>query len=180
MKNVLIMVGLVLVLAMASVANAASTNTFNVSITVDYISVDLQNVSGTGVYAGWNIGQVEAARVRTMYGGEGIKVVNNSNVPVDVNTYVNSGSGWNLGGSAYIDQFALKAVTFDTVQDTESPVSMTNAVQIVQQDGGGNTIKASLAVDAATYVYYQFEAPTTVNSRDAKTVGITVAAVLAA
>ncbi|KJJ84760.1 secreted protein [Candidatus Omnitrophus magneticus] len=163
-------------ISLANIAEAGNTGAFNITITVDYISIDLYNADGSSAFSGWNAGQVATSTVKTMAGDEGIKVVNTSNKPVDITCYVNSGASWALGGSPYIDQFSLKAKSFDTAQ--AGVVDMDSAVTITQIGGNGNVIADALPVDAARYIYYQFLAPTSTTNRNAQSIGITIEAVV--
>lgn len=159
-------------------AEAATTDTFQITITVKYISINLLNQAGAD-YGTWAIGMVAASTPSTMdsnaggSGDEGILVDNTSNVAIDIKSYVNDPAGWTLGAAIGADQFTLEAKAFTAWQTGPTP-NMTEAVQITQIASPGADITTNLAANTDTYLYYRLTAPSSVTSGAQKTLTVTV------
>ncbi|MEW5766709.1 MAG: hypothetical protein AB1797_03655 [bacterium] len=159
-------------------AEAATTDTFQITITVNYISINLLNQAGAD-YGTWAIGQVATSTASTMdsnnggVGDEGIQVDNTSNVAIDIESYVSNTDGWTLGAAIGADQFTLAAKAFTAWQAGPTP-NMTGAVSITQTAGPGADITTNLAANTDTYLYYTLTAPSSVTSGAQKTLTVTV------
>ena len=182
MKKALSMIMVLAILAtagFAGTAQAGTSDTFDITITVNYLEMSLKDRAGLD-YSAWAIGQVSTSSANVMAsnagaeGDEGIMVDNGSNVAVDVECYVsNTGGTWVLGGAIGDDQFKVEAKSFDAWQAGTAP-DMTDAVTITQTGSPGNDLAASVPVNTDKYLYYRFTAPVTTTSGAEQTIQMSV------
>ncbi len=159
---------------------AATNDSFTITITVNYIGIVLQDQSAAD-YTTWAIGAVTGGSTNTMasnnggVGDQGIQVVNTSNYATDIECWVSNAGSWSVGGAPGVDTFTLSAKAFDAWQAGPAP-DMTAAVAITATASPGADIKTNLASATNTFLYYELGAPTEVSSPAQNTITVTVAA----
>ncbi|MEW6095092.1 MAG: hypothetical protein AB1567_01005 [bacterium] len=162
-------------------AEAATTDTFQITITINFIDMNLEDYLNAD-YGTWAIGQVAPSSVNTMAangggaGEEGILVDNNSNVSVDIECYVGDSGSWTLGAAIGADTYTLEAKDFAAWEVGPSPDFSSGVTQITATASPGNDIQTGLAANTDTYLYYRLTAPSSVSSGAQNTITVTVAA----
>jgi len=133
MKKGLIIVLLAIMALVFSQSAFALTKTFNITVTVSTLNMDLRNHDDTDGYPGWDI-IVGLAQAITMLENDIVKVVANSAgnyITACITTRINNPAGWTSVGntSPEGDQFALLAQGFwskPNSPDPNHPIVMSN------------------------------------------------------
>lgn len=161
-----------------SIAEAATSDTFNITITVNYFEMQIvqydQAWDGTA-YTAWAIGNVATSSSTTMTEAQGVKVVlGTTSQTIDIQTHVsNEGSSWTVGASSAADVYAILAKGYAATQGTPSATGGTQLTTSAQDVVGGTSIASA----ASTWIYYQFDTPTSVSTGAQQTIEITLAIV---
>lgn len=180
MKKVLtifLLIGLILG-GVVWVAHAATSDTFNITITVAYISIELKDRAGND-YTTWAIGTVNQGAVSTMDanggdpGDKGILVSNESNVAIDLACWATNTLNWTLGSTPGENQCVLRARGFDNWQSGPYP-NMDGATTITATSSPGNTVDSNITNGDDRYWYYDLTAPTSVTSGAQNTFTVTI------
>jgi hypothetical protein len=162
------------------IAQAATSGTFQITITVSYIGITLKDRTG-GAYGTWTIGSVTGSAVSTMdantggEGDEGVQVDNTSNVAIDLATYATNTASWTLDTSPAEDHCVLKATAEAAWQGSPYP-DMSEAAIITSTGGAGDMIASNVSSGTEQYLYYSLMAPSSVTSGAANTFTVTVKA----
>ncbi len=164
---------IVMAVGITCTAQAALTDTFTITITVNYIGINLRNNGDTADYTTWAIGQVATSAASTMTQAQGIKLVNTSNVALNVASFAANTLSWSLAAAIGADTYKLEAKSFDASQ--ASP-DMTGAANILTTSSPGTNFKSNLAVSTNQWVYYRLTAPSSVTSPTANTITVTIEA----
>ncbi|MGB9613202.1 MAG: hypothetical protein ACPL4K_03385 [Candidatus Margulisiibacteriota bacterium] len=159
---------------------AATSDTFTITITVAYISIELKDYAGND-YDTWAIGTVGGGAISTMDannggpGEQGIKVSNESNVAIDLSSYATNTLSWTLESSPGENQYVLRAKGFDTWQASSEP-TMSSAVTILSNSDPGTNVETNVSASTHRYWYYDLTAPTSVTSPSQNTITVTIKA----
>ena len=149
-------------------AIAADTDTFTITVTVKYTAVTLvEDSDGVTAYTDWAIGAgnpVSLGSVAAMGNDEGVQTKVVTNVDYDIECWVvekaTSGANWEVAPSADTNKFKLEAKTNTTkstyAASVAGPVVLTTATQ--------DLASGITAATADYFLYYQFTAPTSVDS----------------
>jgi hypothetical protein len=164
---------LLLCCAMAGNAVAATSDTFTITVTCDFIGIDLQVYNSTDPYGTWALGQLAVgASAVTMTEAQGIKLVNTANVSTDISAYVSSqAASWTNAAAAGANQYKLELKAFGTTQGTPDLSSAT--VPIVTADPGDD-VKTGLAGSTNQFIYGKFTVPTSTTSPAQQTIVVTL------
>jgi len=153
---------------------AADSDSFNITITVAYISIELKDHNDAD-YSTWAIGPVSGGAISTMDATtNGVKVSNESNVAIDLSSYASNTLGWTLGSSSGSDQYVLRVATFGSWQS--SGPDMSSAITILTTSDPGTTVESNVTAITHRYWYYELTAPTSVSSPNQNTITVTVKA----
>jgi len=154
-------------------AQADTTDTFNITVTCNFISINLKNYINSGDYTTWALGQKAENTPTTMTEIEGILVDNTSNVSTDLSAWVSAqASGWTNESSAGADQYKLEMKCFDASQS--SPNLSSGTFTITSTGTPGNDIKTSLAATTDQWAYAKFTTPTSTTTGSEKTITVTI------
>lgn len=154
------------------------TDTFQITITVNFLSIDLKDRAGAG-YTTWAVGQVATSSTNLMdsnsgaAGDEGILVDNTSNEAVDLFCYATNTASWTLGSSVGSDQCVLKAKAFTGWQASPNP-DMGSAVTVTSTSAPGEEVQDNLAASTDSYFYYSLQAPSVCTTGGENTFTVTV------
>ena len=149
-----------------STAQAATSDTFQITVTVSYLSIELLDV-GDADYTTWDVGTVETSSVSTMsgtagtLGQQGIHVKNASSVPIDLGSQVTAQTTtWTFSSSAGDNTCALRAKSFTGWQSAEYP-DMSTDTAVINNSTPVNVTPDGSSVPAAAsrYLYYQLTTP---------------------
>ena len=174
MKRVL---GLLLVLGimfaaiggLTTTARAATTDTFTITVTVNYIEMELRNTTDTADYTTWAIPQMALAASGPMADASGVLVdLLTTNANVDIKTHVSDeGAAWTLNATPGADIFSLivSGTTATTAPDWDPSISVTT---------GTLAIVEGASPAASNYLYYKFYSPTSVGTGAQQTITVTV------
>jgi len=168
----LIILGMVFWLGV-STAQAAVSDTFQITVTCNFISINLRNNGDTLDYTTWAIGQKAENTATTMTQAEGIKVVNTANVATDLSAWVSGqAADWTNAASAGTDQYKLEMKCFDVTQ--VSPDLSIGTFTITSTANPGNDIKAGLAATTNQFAYAKFTTPDPTTSGAQQTITVTI------
>ena len=154
-------------------AQAATTDTFQITVTCNFISINLRNTGDTADYTTWAIGQKAENTATTMAQADGILVVNTANAATDLSAWVSTeAANWTKAASAGTDQYKLEMKCFDATQTT--PDLSTGTFTITSAATPGNDIKTSLAATTNQWAYVKFTTPTSTTSGSQQTITVTI------
>ncbi len=173
--NIFLIVG-ILSLQLAEYASAATSDTFQITVTCKFVSIILKDNAGTSDYTTWALGSKALNTASTMTQAEGIKVVNTSNATTDISAWVSTqAASWTNASAAGSDQYKLEMKSFDASQAT--PDLSTGTTIITGTATPGQTFKSSLAATTDQWAYCKFTTPTVDGSSGTgQTITITVLA----
>ncbi len=170
--SILLILGMVSWLGV-NTAQAATTDTFQITVTCNFLSINLRNTGDTADYATWAIGQKAENTPTTMPQADGIKVVNTSNAATDLSAWVSTpAANWTNAASAGADQYKLEMKCFDATQVT--PDLSTGTFTITSTATRGNDIKTALAATTNQWAYGKFTTPSSTTSGAAQTITVTI------
>ena len=161
-------------------ASAASSATFNITVTVNFLEMQIvqydQAWDGT-TYSAWGIGGMATSSTSTMAEADGVKVVlGSTSQTIDIQSYVsNEGAAWTVDTTAAADKYAIMAKGYNATQASPSVASGTQLTTSAQDV----TDATAIASGADTWLYYDFDSPTSVATGTQQTIVITVAIVVA-
>jgi len=163
-------------------AQAATTDFFQITVTVGYISISLLDRDSAN-YTTWAIGSLSASSVATMTANsgsglteKGILVSNESNVSIDLGSYATNSLGWALvSGTPGANEYRLKADGFAGWQSATYP-NMASATTITATSSPGTEYDTGVSANTPSYHYYQFAAPSSVSTGGSNTITVTVEA----
>jgi hypothetical protein len=160
----------------APAAVAATSDTFTITVTCNFMGINLRTYNDGGDYATWAIGQQNTSASVTMTEAQGVMVVNTSNVATDVSAWVTTTGAWTAAGSAGPDQYKLELKAYDATQGTPDLGSGTTTITATSSTG--DEFKTGLAANTNQWVYGKFTVPgsTTVGTQQTITVTILVSA----
>ena len=143
----------------AGIAQAADTDTFNITVTCHFLSITLKTYDGSADYTSWDVGSKGTNTLAAMTPAQGIMVSNECNVATNLSAYVSGGTTtWSPGMSAGTNIYKLELEDFDTAQD---PITFTgNIVTITETSADGDDIKTNLTDNDDEWVYGRFTTPT--------------------
>ncbi|MBU0630271.1 MAG: hypothetical protein KKC80_05065 [Candidatus Margulisbacteria bacterium] len=183
MKKVLvfILIGLSVVLGVAGIrgAQAATSDSFTITITVGFIGISLKDYN-LADYSTWAIGTVTGSSLNTMEaaggvaGEEGILLANLSNVAIDLAGFATNTNGWSLGSQG-VDAYILSARGFGAWQAATYP-NMVSAVSVTATSSPGTAIDPNISATTDRYIYFSVAAPTSVSVGGANTITVTLEA----
>ncbi|OGC11185.1 hypothetical protein A3K48_01500 [candidate division WOR-1 bacterium RIFOXYA12_FULL_52_29] len=162
-------------------AQAATSDNFTITITVAFIGISLKDYAAAD-YSTWAIGIVSTSSVATMESNsgsateEGVQVVNDSNVAVDLAGYATNIAGWTLGSQG-ADTYILSVKGFDAWQAAPYP-DMSGATSISATTSPGTSIVTNIPSGDDKYTYFSIAAPTSVTVGGANTITVTLEATL--
>jgi hypothetical protein len=173
----LLILGIVSLLGI-NTAQAATTDTFQITITCNFISINLRNTGDTADYTTWAVGQKAENTATTMIQADGIKVVNTANAATDLSAWVSTqAANWTNQSAAGTDQYKLEMKCFDATQAT--PDLSTGTATITSTSTPGEDIKAGLAATTNQWAYVKFTTPTSTTSGSQQTITVTILAATA-
>jgi len=157
-----------------------TTDTFQITITVNYISIALLNQAGND-YVTWAIGQVAPNTPSTMNAGgggagdQGVRINNTSNFAINLSCYATNTAGWTLATAAGNNTCILQAKGFGSWEPASGP-DMSGAVAITNTAGPGNGVDSGVAANTDRYWYFRLHSPTEVTANVQNTFTVTVRA----
>jgi len=161
-------------------ASAASSGTFNITVTVNFMEMQIvqydQAWDGT-TYTAWAIGSIATSVTSTMTESDGVKVaLGSTSQTIDIQSYVsNEGAAWTVDATAAADKYAIMSKGYSATQVSPSVASGTQLTTSAQDVTGATAV----ASGADTWLYYDFDSPTSVATGAEQTIVITVAIVAA-
>ncbi len=148
----------------------AAEDSFNITVTVEYLEIDLLTADGSNPYPGWDLGTVAAGQSDTMTtgsGGDHVLVDNNCNTSVDFSVYVTTSApgacgygtptAWTPAPTAGADQFVLSVGKGDL---SSLPSSWTT---VTATTSPGDVYAAGEPAGTDHHFYAAFTAPTSVS-----------------
>jgi len=177
------LLSILLILGMVSwlwvnTAQAGTTDTFQITVTCNFLSINLRNTGDTADYTTWAIGQKAESTATTMIQADGIKVINTSNAATDLSAWVSTqAAAWTNQSAAGADQYKLEMKCFAATQ--ASPDLSTGAFTITTTSTPGDDIKTSLAATTDQWAYVKFTTPTSTTSGSEQTITVTILAATA-
>jgi len=152
---------------------AATSDTFQITVTCDFIGIVLRTYDDGDDYATWAIGQLSAGASDTMTEAEGIMVDNTANITTDLSAWVSTqAAAWANGAAANTDVYKLEVKAFDATQATPDLSSDTTA--ITSTSSAGDVFKSSLSATTDQWVYGKFTLPTSTSSGSQQTITVTI------
>jgi hypothetical protein len=168
----LIILGMVFWLGV-STAQAALTDTFQITVTCNFISINLRNYNDTGDYTTWAVGLQAENTPTTMTQTEGIMVDNTANIATDLSAWVSTqAADWDNAASAGTDEYKLEMKCFASSQP--SPDLSSGTFTITSTATPGNDIKTGLAATTDQWAYAKFTTPTSTTSGAQQTITVTI------
>jgi len=164
----------------------AQTDTFLITITVNYLSVDLLDWTEVTAYGTWAIGNVATSSVNLMTadnGGsvleQGIYVDNASNTAIDVGCYVTNTLGWTLAGAAGADTYVLEVKDFTDWETGLNPDFAAGVTVVAATASPGTEFQNGLGATTETYIYFRLTAPSSDSSAGSQnTLTVTIEATI--
>ncbi len=154
-------------------AQAAATDTFQITVTCNFISINLRNTGDTVDYTTWGVGQNAVNTPETMIQADGIKVVNTANVATDLSAWVSTpATAWTNGAAAGADVYKLEMKCFDATQAT--PDLSTGTFTILTTATPGDDIKTALTANTNQWAYCKLTTPTSTTSGAEQTITVTI------
>jgi len=154
-------------------AQAATTDTFQITVTCNFLAIVLKDYTGTTDYTTWAIGQQAENTPTTMTQTEGIMVDNTSNVATDLSAWVSEqATNWTNGASAAENVYKLEMQCFSSSQtnpNLDTPVTITATTE-----GSANEIKDNLSATTDQWSYAKFTTPTSTASGSQQTITVTI------
>ena len=128
-------------------------------------------------YTAWGIGSIATSTTNTMAEADGVKVVlGTTSQTIDIQSHVSTqGADWTVDATAAADKYAIMAKGYDANQASPSVASGTQLTTSAQDVTGATAV----ASGADTWLYYDFDSPTSVGTGAQQTIEITVALVVA-
>jgi|GEM_PF-2204098 len=171
----------VVIIGGVGIAQAATSGSFTITITVNYIAISLL-AQGGGAYGAWAIGSVSGSTVSTMEsnewaaGDEGVQVDNASNVAIDLATYATNSRGWALHATTPAEDRCVLKATSEAAAPAATYPDMSGAASVTATGSPGTNIALDIAASTDQYLYYSLTAPTSVTNPAANTITVTVEA----
>jgi len=154
-------------------AQAATTDTFQITVTCNFLAINLRNTGDSADYTTWAMGQKAENTPTTMTQSEGIKVVNTSNVSTDLSAWVSvPAAAWTNAAAAGANQYKLEMKCFAATQG--SPDLSSGTTVITSTSTPGEDIKAGLAATTDQWAYGKFTTPTSTTSGAEQTITVTI------
>jgi len=163
MKRLLIILVILSVMGLTLVrnvsANPSSSDDFVITITCRYINIVLKDPNGTEDYTAWNLAIKNEGSINKMNTSDGIKVVNSSNVAIDLSAWATTTGNWSAGTDAGENTYVIKLDAF-TAKQTGTPVSLVSATTITSDSSTGDEFESDIAANNNRWVYAEFTVPT--------------------
>lgn len=160
---------------MAGSVAAATSDTFQITVTCDFIGIALRTYDDGDDYATWAIGQKGVGEAATMTEAEGIMVVNTANIDTNLSAWISTEAGaWTVGGAAGADTYKLELKAFGSSQVTPDLSADTTAITATSSTG--DLFKATLAGSTDQWVYGKFTLPTSTSTGTQQTITVTILA----
>jgi len=173
MKKILVSLFVLSLFFTSGIALADTTDTFAITITCSFLSLNLRNYDDSGDYGTWAIGSKNTNVAATMVSTEGIMVVNTANVISKLSAWVSTqAANWTNGGSAGADVYVLELKPFDSSQATPDLSSGTATIETTSDPG--NDFKTGLAAITNQWVYAKFTTPTSTSTGAQQTITTTI------
>ena len=172
--SILVMLGMVFIsMAVTKSAYALTTDTFTITVTVNYIEINLRNAGDTADYTTWAIGQLATSGDKTMADTEAVRVkYGTSSQHTDIQSYVSTEcSAWLINATPAADKYELVAKGSATTAPSMSGATVLNS-------GALQTITGATDISADHYLYYKFFAPTSTGVGTLQTITITVGVIV--
>ena len=180
MKN-LIMLMLAVIFAVS--IGWAVENSFTITVTVEYLQVELRTADDAADYTTWALGTVSAGETNTMTtgsGGDHVLVKNGSNVSVDFSAYsttaapascgYGSPTAWTAGTSAGVDTYLLEGGKGDLSTLPSSWTTFDDASPT------GDVYASGEPAETDHHFYARFTAPTSVSDGCEHTITVYIVA----
>jgi hypothetical protein len=148
---------MVLVTGNSLMAAPQLSDSFTITVTVQYLNVTLRNEADDADFTAWDLGTLKALDTAYAMGAtQGVRVKYSTNVSIDIETLVSAEGNWTVGGAVGVDTFKLEADISDTPSEfVASDLVLTDAAQAIAADvAAGNESK---------YIYYQLTTPNDVS-----------------
>jgi hypothetical protein len=159
---------------MAPCATAATSDTFTITVTVNFIGINLRTYDDGGDYTTWALGQVNTSAAATMTEAQGVRITNTANVATDLSAWVTTTGPWTAAGSAGPDQYKLELKAYDATEAT--PDLSSGSTTITATSSTGDEFKTGLAANTNQWVYGKFTAPASTTVGTQQTVTVTILA----
>ena len=154
-------------------AGAATSDTFQITVTCNFIAINLRIYDDSGDYTTWAIGQTAVSTPTTMGQTDGIMVDNTANVATDLSAWVSTqAANWTNAAAAGSDQYKLEMKCFASSQVT--PDLSTGTFVITTTATPGTDIKTGLVALTDQWAYGKFTTPTATTSGDEQTITVTI------
>jgi hypothetical protein len=153
-------------------AEAAETDTFNITITCQYIEITLKQTDESTSYDTWAIGTVATSSDNEMAAGDGIYVDRGTtSINIDLQGKVTTdATDWSIGGSAGADTYALKGE--GTIGSGAVDFSSATALDASEY----KDIHDATDVSANHWLYFELLAPTSTTTGSEQTITVTIKA----
>jgi len=174
MKRVL---GLLLVLGIMfaaigglTTARAATTDTFTITVTVNFIEMTLRNTTDNADYTTWAIPQMSLAASAPMADLSGVYVdLLTTNQAVDIKTWVSTQGDWTVQPAPGASQYSLIATGA-----TAAEVPGWTGAASLGLSGAKQTIIPGATTALSHFLYYKFYSPITVGTGSQQSIEVTV------
>jgi hypothetical protein len=157
-------------------AEADTTDTFTITVTVQFMEMQIvahdAEWDGTA-YTTWALSTMATSATKTMTETEGVKVVlGTTSQTVDIQSHVSDqGAAWTVGSEAAAGVYAIMAKGFAATQATPDVTGGTQLTTEALDVTGATAVEDG----ADTWLYYDFDSPTSVATGEEQTITITVA-----
>ncbi len=162
---------------------AQTTDTFQITITVQYLAINLLNQGATN-YTTWAIGSsIAPSSANSMAGNsggvgdQGVQVDNTSNVQTKLQCRVSTeATNWTIGGSIGADTYKLEAEAFNAWQS--SGFTWGTGHGIVVLTTSAQDIWGTMAASTDQYVYFRLTAPSSTSTPNQQTITVELSGTL--
>jgi hypothetical protein len=155
-------------------AVAATSDTFTITVTCNFIGINLRAYDDGGDYTTWAIGQQNTSASVTMTEAQGIRITNTANVATDLSAWVTTTGPWTPAASVDTDKYKLEVKAYDATETT--PDLGTGATVITATSSTGDEFKTGLAANTNQWVYGKFTVPSGTSVGTQQTITVTILA----
>jgi len=152
----------------------AAADTFTITVTCNFIEVNLRNTVDDADYGTWAVGSLATSGTDTMTDTEGVRAVRGtSSQNTTLQSHVSGeATDWTIGGTISSDVYKLEVE--GTSAAAAPAMAGTNVLTTTTQ-----TITTATNLTADWYLYYKFTAPSATTTGDQQSITVTVTVIVA-
>ncbi|HSV27610.1 MAG TPA: hypothetical protein VLH60_06930, partial [Sedimentisphaerales bacterium] len=160
---------------MAGNVAAVTSDTFTITVTCNFIGINLRTHDNASDYATWAIGQLGVGQSVSMTETQGIMVVNTANINTNLSARISTEAGaWTAGNAAGANTYRLELKAFDATQ--AAPDMAAGTTSIIATASAGNVFESNLPGFTNQWVYGRFTLPTSTSTGAQQTITVTILA----